>query len=138
MPKPVLAVLAIVLRGQDVLLVKRKNEPDAGLWGFPGGRLEYGETLEEGACRELFEETGVRASAERFLDLQEVIKPPLPGQGEPAFHYVLLGIKCRYEGGEPSAADDALEARFVPYEDVFKARMPLCDQVADMLSRAME
>lgn len=137
MAQPVLAVLAIVVRGEEVLLVQRKNEPDAGLWGFPGGRLEYGETLQQGACRELLEETGVTAGAHRFLDLQEVIKPPLPGQDQPAFHYVLAGIQCIYEAGEPVADDDALDARFVPFDTVFDARLPLCERVGELLRKAL-
>lgn len=137
MPKPMLGVLAIVIRGDEVLLVQRKNDPDAGLWGFPGGRLEYGETLEQGACRELLEETGLTATAQRFLDLQEVITPPHAGGDTPAYHYVLAGIQCRYEQGEPIADDDALDARFVPFEVVFNAQLPLCARVDDMLRRAL-
>lgn len=137
MVKPTVGVLAIVVRGQEVLLVQRKNEPDAGLWGFPGGRLEYGETLEQGACRELLEETGVTATAQRFLATQEVIKPPRAGETQPEFHYVLVGIQCDYEAGEPVADDDALDARFVPFDTVFKARLPLCERVGDMLRKAL-
>lgn len=137
MSKPLLGVLAIVIRREQVLLVQRKNEPDAGLWGFPGGRLEYGETLGEGACRELLEETGVTATARRFLDLQEVINAPCPGGETPAFHYVLVGMQCAYEHGEPVAADDALDARFVPFDVVFNAQLPLCDRVDDMLRKAL-
>ncbi|MDA5094604.1 NUDIX hydrolase [Aliiroseovarius sp. KMU-50] len=135
---PTLAVLAVVVRGGEVLLVQRRNEPDAGLWGFPGGRLEYGETVEDGACRELLEETGITATAARFLELQEVIKPPLPGQDLPAFHYVLAGILCQYQYGEPVADDDALDACFVPFDTVFNARLPLCERVGDLLRKALK
>lgn len=137
MAQPVLAVLAIVIRGGEVLLVQRRNEPDAGLWGFPGGRLEYGETLAQGACRELLEETGVVASPQRFLDFQEVIKPPLPGRDQPAFHYVLAGMHCAYQSGEPVADDDALEARFVSFDTVLNAGLPLCERVDDFLRKAL-
>ncbi|MEZ5882333.1 MAG: NUDIX domain-containing protein [Paracoccaceae bacterium] len=61
--RPVVAVLAVVIRGGRVLLVQRANPPDAGLWGFPGGKVEFGETLEQAAERELLEETGVTATA---------------------------------------------------------------------------
>ncbi len=137
MGKPTVGVLAIVVRGQEVLLVQRKNEPDAGLWGFPGGRLEYGETLEDGACRELLEETGVTATAQRFLAMQEVIKPPLLGQETPEFHYILVGFQCLYQAGDPVADDDALDARFVPFDVVFNEQLPLCERVAEMLRKAL-
>lgn len=138
-PQPTVAVLAIVLREGEVLLVKRKNEPDAGLWGFPGGRLDYGETLGDGACRELMEETGVTARSGPLVDVQEVIRPKDPEAGQPPeFHYLLLGILCRYVAGEPVASDDALDARFVPYDDVFGAKFDLCDDVDKMLSLALK
>ncbi len=40
------------------MLVRRANPPDAGLWGFPGGKIEFGETVKDAAMRELREETG--------------------------------------------------------------------------------
>lgn len=50
---PKLAVLAVVVKDGHVLLVKRKNEPDAGLRGFPGGHVDLGETALDAAAREL-------------------------------------------------------------------------------------
>ena len=43
-----------------VLLIKRKNDPFKGQWALPGGFLEDDETLEQGAQRELEEETGIK------------------------------------------------------------------------------
>ncbi len=60
----------LALRNQRVLLGRRRSEvPGAGLWAGPSGHAEPGETPEETATRELFEETGVRAPAERFVGL---------------------------------------------------------------------
>jgi len=42
-----------------VLLIQRRNDPFKGQWAFPGGFAEIGESLEETACRELEEETGL-------------------------------------------------------------------------------
>ncbi|WP_371168928.1 NUDIX hydrolase [Aliiroseovarius sp. 2305UL8-7] len=137
--QPTVAVLAIVLRDGKAALVQRKNAPDAGLWGFPGGRLEYGETLGQGACRELAEETGITATPGPLVDVQEVFRPleRAPGQ-TPDFHFLLMGVLCTYVGGEPVAADDALDAQFVPYDDVFRSRLDLCPDVGDMLRKAIE
>jgi ADP-ribose pyrophosphatase YjhB (NUDIX family) len=41
-----------------LLLVKRANPPAQGMWSLPGGRLESGETAEQGVVREVCEETG--------------------------------------------------------------------------------
>lgn len=55
---------ALVLEKNAVLLQRRR---DGGDWGLPGGAKEPGETLEETARRELFEETGLIAKSLRFL-----------------------------------------------------------------------
>ena len=39
---PKVAALAVIVRADQVLLVRRKNKPDAGLWGFPGGHVDLG------------------------------------------------------------------------------------------------
>jgi 8-oxo-dGTP diphosphatase len=110
-PRPVPAALAVLVRNEQVLLVRRANPPDAGKWGFPGGRLEWGETLAEATLRELAEETGIRATYDRVLTALDVL------DGAPAalnFHYVLIASRCLWVSGDPIAADDALEARWFP------------------------
>ncbi|WP_181455530.1 NUDIX hydrolase, partial [Burkholderia multivorans] len=57
------AVIGVVLRDRDVLLVRRANPPDAGRWGFPGGKIEAGEPIADAVVRELAEETAVEVEA---------------------------------------------------------------------------
>src|SRR5436190_12687542 len=71
--RPIVAVLAVVLRGEQALIVQRAQQPNAGRWGFPGGVLELGETVAEGAMRELAEETGIVAKPAGILDLHYAI-----------------------------------------------------------------
>lgn len=63
-PRPALTVDVIVLRHEgpdiEVLLVKRKQNPFAGRWAFPGGFVDEDEPLEAAAARELEEETGLK------------------------------------------------------------------------------
>jgi colanic acid biosynthesis protein WcaH len=57
---PILCVDLMIVRGHTVLLVKRKIEPMAGQWWFPGGRLLRGESLRDAAVRIAREEAGIK------------------------------------------------------------------------------
>ncbi|MCS0503976.1 NUDIX hydrolase [Ancylobacter mangrovi] len=108
--RPIPAVLAVVVRDGEVLLVRRANPPDQGLWGFPGGRMEMGETHLEAALRELSEETGIVADTPRLITALDFIQHD--AAGALAHHFVMIAVLCRWRAGEAVAADDALEARW--------------------------
>lgn len=69
--RPSLTVDVAVLRGQGVdttlLLIRREKDPFAGRWALPGGFVEEGEKVEEGARRELMEETSISVGNLRQL-----------------------------------------------------------------------
>jgi len=118
--RPVATVGVVCLRGEAVLLVKRGNPPRQGQWSLPGGRLEWGETLTEGALRELFEETAVRAEV---LGLVDVVDGVMASRttGEVVRHYIMIDFACRWLSGEPVAGDDAADARFFPLAEALAA-----------------
>jgi 8-oxo-dGTP diphosphatase len=101
-------VIAVVVRKEEVLLVRRANPPDAGLWGFPGGKIEFGETVAAAALRELAEETTVLAEAGDVLTSLDVFEAGPDGALHR--HFILIAVLCRWSAGEPLAGDDALEA----------------------------
>jgi 8-oxo-dGTP diphosphatase len=107
--RPIAAAIAVVLRGDRLLLVRRRHRPDMGRWGFPGGKIEAGETIVAAALRELGEETGVAAEAVEVLTAVDVIRSDGAGNGR-FHHYVLIAVLCRWTEGEGAAADDAEEA----------------------------
>lgn len=113
-PRPIAATIATVIRDQQVLLVRRANPPDAGRWGFPGGKIEPGETISDAALRELFEETGTKAEAERIFTAVDVFEHG--GDGAFGRHFILIAVLCRWISGDPVAGDDALEARWFDLE----------------------
>ena len=113
--RPVPAVGAVVFRDGTVLLVKRGVEPNKGLWGFPGGALEIGETVEAGAVRETWEETRVDMRPLRVLDVRDFIQ--FEGQ-QVRWHYVLIDVLCEYVRGDPFPATDAENARFIPLREL--------------------
>ncbi len=65
--KPRIGVGVIALKNGQILLGKRKGSHGAGEWALPGGHLEYGETIETCAARELKEETGLEALSLRSI-----------------------------------------------------------------------
>lgn len=104
MNAPQVAVGAVVFKDNRVLLVQRKNEPASGQWAIPGGRVNYGETLKAAAEREVLEETGLRIEAGKTIFIFEYIK---------SFHYIIIDLEAQFISGEPVAADDALDVRWV-------------------------
>lgn len=109
---PRIGVSVGVWRGDEVLLVERSGDPSGGIWSFPGGHLEWGETLEEAARREVLEETGLRVVLKGAPIVHEVI---LAGDDGVTFrHYVLVVFAATAAANaEPVAASDADSARFV-------------------------
>ncbi len=112
--KPITGASVLVIDGRHALIIKRGKEPSKGLWALPGGRQEFGETLEQTAVRELREETGLDAKS---LSLLSLIEPMRTNElGETTSHYVLAVFICRDFEGMLSAGDDAEEARWVTPE----------------------
>ncbi len=114
-PCPVPAVLAVVARQGRVLLVRRANPPDAGRWGFPGGHIEWGESTQAAAIRELHEETGVRALPGNVLTALDVITP---ADGERQHHFVLIAVRCQWVAGDGVADDDALDVGWFSLQEI--------------------
>jgi ADP-ribose pyrophosphatase len=94
-----------------VLLVQRANPPAQGRWAIPGGSVQLGETLQQAAEREIMEETGVVIRAEDPIMVFDVIERD--NRGGIRFHYVIVDLSAQYVDGEPRAADDAADARWI-------------------------
>lgn len=108
--KPTDCVGVICFRGDDVLLIKRGTAPRKGEWSIPGGRIELGESEQDAALRELFEETGIMAALESKV---ATIDANFEG-----FNYRLHDYAARWISGEPQFGDDAVDARFVPEDEL--------------------
>ena len=98
-------VTAVVLRGDDVLLVKRS---DNGQWSPITGIVDPGEHPRVSAVREVLEETGVAAAVESLVWVN-VTDPVIHANGDHA-QYLDHTFKCRYVGGEAHVSEDESEA----------------------------
>lgn len=94
-----------------VWLVRRGVEPGLGLWSFPCGYVELDETIEQAACRETEEETGLHV---RLAEMLGVYTFPGP---DGHIRVVVASWRSDVLGGEAAAADDVVEVRgFDPRE----------------------
>ncbi|MCM5552918.1 NUDIX hydrolase [Pleomorphomonas sp. NRK KF1] len=133
---PIAATIAAVFHEGRILLVRRANPPDAGRWGFPGGKIEAGEPIEAAAVRELLEETGVRGQARRVFTAVDALD--FDESGELRRHFVLIAVLCDWIAGEPVAGDDALEARWFRLDELEYAGLALSLDVAKVAHLAAD
>lgn len=131
--KPQPAVGTVCFRGEDVLLIRRGTKPLAGDWSIPGGRIEFGETAEVAALRELAEETGVTARLCGLVDVVDAIFRSR-SSGEVARHYVLFDYAAVWVSGEPVAGDDADHAEWISPARL--AELPLWEETRRVIEAA--
>jgi 8-oxo-dGTP diphosphatase len=112
---------AVIFRGDEVLLVERGEGAARGLWSLPGGHIEPGETRVAAAARELKEETGVEAAILGLVDTIDFIIRDASGQL--VAHYLIAAHYGAWRSGEPVAASDSRDARFVPLADLGTYRL---------------
>ena len=128
--RPVLGAIAVVYHLGQVILIQRKTAPNIGWWGFPGGHVEMGETALQAATRELFEETGVIARPLEYLTNVDVLLRDPAGMVQK--QYLLTAVLCAYESGTPVPDDDALQACWLPVDEIENRGLALIDQVGDV------
>ncbi|MDZ4182780.1 MAG: NUDIX domain-containing protein [Candidatus Cloacimonadaceae bacterium] len=91
----------------ELLLVKRKFEPNAGEWALPSGYMEVHLSPEENALSELREETGLTGEIESCIGWHYGYSPLY-------FRTISIGFRIRVCGGTLQAGDDAIEAKYYP------------------------
>ena len=109
--RPIVGCLAVVRRGNKVLLAQRSLSPGIGKWGFPGGMQELGETLFECAQRELIEETGIMAEPASVLTAIESIRQD--EKGKIMTHFTLVCVLLDWHQGEGEPLEDARQVKWL-------------------------
>ena len=133
--RPVAAVLGVIVHDERVLLVRRSNPPDAGLWGFPGGKIDAGETIEEAAVREVYEETGLEVVSQSREALLEAFD--YDGAGYLRYHYLMIPVLCMYQSGMPVAASDVFAVRWFNHLDLQNKSYIFSEGVVQLACKAI-
>jgi 8-oxo-dGTP diphosphatase len=113
MELPRIRVGVVVVDGDRLLLVRHQKKGNT-YWLLPGGGLDYGETFEDCAKREILEETGLEIEVKRFLYLSEGIAP------DKARHIVQIFVLGERTGGELQTCDEEViaEVAWVPFNEL--------------------
>jgi len=124
---------AVITENSRVLLVKRGHAPLLGEWSIPGGLLETGETLRQGAEREALEETGLVGKATELLGVFERMVPD--DEKRTRYHYILIDFLCQIVSGDMKASGDAADARWFSADEL--SHLPLPDDTAAVIRLAL-
>ena len=96
----------------QVLLIERGIEPYKGRWAFPGGFLKMDETAEEGARRELKEETGLDSA---YMEQFHTFSTP---ERDPRERVITIAYYALVKIQEVKGGDDAASARWFPLDEI--------------------
>ncbi len=113
-----IGVGVMLLKEGKILLGKRHDDPEKadsalkgeGTWTVPGGKLDFGESFEEGAKREVFEETGIRVEKENLKFIS------VSNDRVEAAHFATIGFLCEKFEGKPEIKepDEITEWKWFP------------------------
>ena len=134
----VVTVGALVFdRRGRLLLVKHGEEKKGGYWYGkwipPGGRLEPGETLTEGAAREIREETGLEVELYgKPIVLDRIVRDGLAVK----LHVVYVSYLCRLSAGSPVAQSDVSVAKWFCWDEIVRSRSELHEDARRLLAQS--
>ncbi len=91
---PKIAVDSLIVKGNKIVLLNRAIEPFKGMLDFPGGFVEYGETVEHAVVREAEEETGLK------VKIKEILGVYSEKSRDPRFHALTIAFIAEHIGGK--------------------------------------
>ena len=108
---PKVAAAAVILQAERVLLVRRANDPQRGLWTLPAGFVDAGEDPARAVERECLEETGLQVRVTGLLDV-------LSGLEHARGAHILIVYRAEVLSGSLSAGDDVDRAGFFSFDEL--------------------
>lgn len=126
---PVVAVALCDPQGRVLMHRRPAGKPHSGLWEFPGGKVESGETPEEALIREIDEELGIALLSGGLRPVGFAQSAP----GEDRLPIVILLYTARHWTGEPAGREGGHCAWFTPAEARDLAKPPLDARLLPLL-----
>ncbi len=99
MSYPRVGIGVFVWKGDKFLMGKRRGSHGHDTWSIPGGHLEFGESWEDCAKREVLEETGLSVDDVKFLAATNDLFT------DDNKHYVTIWVECNWVSGEPKITE---------------------------------
>lgn len=124
------AVKCVVIHNEKVLLLEKTVQEHEGdlatsKLDLPGGRVNFGEQLEDAVARELYEETGLKAFEINIADAWSIVRPDNT-------NLVILLYKCRCNNDTITLSNEHKNYWWIPYQD-----LPNKGNIPDWIKRAI-
>ena len=109
-------VASALIKNQDKMLLVRRTDYD--VWEIPGGGIEFGESPEQAALREVEEETGLKVDIKNIIDSVSVTFDS--SKDKTKRHIVVIAYECDYCGGEVVLNEEHSEYKWMSACDALK------------------
>jgi 8-oxo-dGTP pyrophosphatase MutT (NUDIX family) len=127
-------VMVFVIDASGRILLEKRS--DCSLWGLPGGRIDPGETIEEAAIREVFEETGLRVKIARLLGIYSdpkegrIVKYP---RSHKTVQLVDSCVEAKVLSGSLQKSGESLDLQFFT-----SSELPAREQIVRVLHKPLD
>ncbi|PKB79261.1 MAG: hypothetical protein BZY88_14275 [SAR202 cluster bacterium Io17-Chloro-G9] len=133
------ATNGVIFDGQGRVLLQKRA--DNGFWGLPGGVIDIGETVEQGAVREVLEETGLHVTIKRLVGIYSDPKAHcvMTYPGDVIVQGVTLAFECQVRSGELNISEESTDIGYfsvdaLPEDTLISHHIRVQDALANQIA----